>query len=138
MPQSSSNNRRTALSRRGAATVELAFCLPIMLLFLFASYELARANMIRHAADAAAYEGARIAILPNATTDRIENAVDFVLSSVGVVDYTVTITPPTLDNSVEKVRVEVAIPFRTNTTVSAFFVNDPNFLGHCELSRETF
>ncbi len=138
MSRNSSNTPVRASSRRGAATVELAFCLPIMLLFLFASYELARANMIRHAADAAAYEGARVAILPNATPERIQNAVDFVLSSVGVVDYAVTITPPALDNSVEKVRVEVTIPFRTNTTVSSFFVDDPNFLGHCELTRETF
>ena len=125
-------------ARRGTATVELAFCLPVMILFLFASYELSRANMIRHAADAAAYEGARTAILSNATTQEIEDSVGFVLHSVGVSDFTVTVTPAVLDNSVDTVEVEVQVPFRKNTMVSAFFVGDPQFVGQCQLTRETF
>ena len=130
--------RRLLQKSRGAAAVELAFCLPVLFVFLFGSYELCRANMIRHAADAAAYEGARIGILPNATTEQVEDAVGFVLSSVGVSDFSVELIPTVLDNTVTKIRVEVTIPFRGNTNVSTFFIGDPEFLGHCELTRETF
>ena len=59
------NKKRTNNSnRRGALTVEVAICLPLLLITLFGLYELSRANMIRHAVESAAYEGARSGILP--------------------------------------------------------------------------
>jgi Flp pilus assembly protein TadG len=123
--------------RRGALTVEVAICLPVLFLFLFGCYEIAHANMLMHATESAAYEAARVGIVPGAKSEKIRNAAQFVLNSVGVNDFTLTITPDPVDRSTEKVKVEIAVPFRGNSSVPRLFVQDPTFRGECELTRET-
>lgn len=128
--------RRSSRSRVGAVTVEVALCLPVLLLFLFGAYELGRANMLLHATESAAYEGARIGILPGANNAKIEAACESILRSVGVQDFNVIVEPANLNNATEKVKVRVEVPFQNNTTIGTFFVDDPTFQGECELSRE--
>ena len=60
MKHQKNNGRR----RVGALAVEVAMCLPILLMVLFGCYEVARANMLVHATESAAYEGARVGIIP--------------------------------------------------------------------------
>ena len=55
--------------RHGAATVEFAVVLPLLVLLVFGSVELTRGLMLRHSADNAAYEAARTAIVPGATAE---------------------------------------------------------------------
>jgi len=130
----SSSIRRNA--RRGALAVEMALCLPILFLLLFGSFELARANMMLHATESAAYEGARVGIVPGANKTKIEAAVRFVMGSVGVQNFTVTVVPDTILSDTETVEVTVAVPFRENTTFAGFFIKDPTFKGTTLLTRE--
>ena len=123
-------------SRRGALSVEVAICLPILFTFLFGCYEIAHANMLLHATESAAYEAARVGIVPGARPEKIRAAAAFVLNSVGVTNFTVNITPDPISSSSEKVKVEILVPFRGNTSVPSMFVQDPTFHGQCELSRE--
>ena len=132
------NEMKNRTRRTGATVVEVAIVLPILFMFLFASYELARANMLLHATESAAYEGARIGIVPGADKDKIKKAVEFVLNSVGASEFKVIITPNKIDKGTEKVKVRVELSLRKNTTVSRFFVQDPLLVGECELNRETF
>ena len=127
---------RTRRQRRGAAAVELAACLPVLLLVLFGAYEFGRANMLHHVCESAAYEGARIGMVPGANPTKIRNAAQSVLNSVGVRDARIRIIPSVIDNSTPTVRVEIEIPMRTNTIVPVSFSRDAVFTGQCELSRE--
>jgi Flp pilus assembly protein TadG len=128
----------SSIRRGGALTVEMALCLPILITFLFGSYELARANLISHAVDAAAYEGARVGILHGTTQVKIESACAMILNSVGISDFTVTVSPPIINKSTPTVTVDVDVPFRGNTSVTWMFVSDPTFRGTCQLKREVF
>lgn len=123
--------------RSGALTVEVAICLPVLFLFLFACYELAHANMLIHATESAAYEAARVGIVPGARVEKMEDAAEFVLGSVGVKNFNVIVTPNPISSNSEKVRVEILVPFRGNSSVPRMFFQDPTFRGACELSRET-
>ena len=67
MIRSASPNRPPSRTRRGATTVEFAIVAPVFFLFLLASIEFSRLNIIRHTADNAAYEAARIATRGYAT-----------------------------------------------------------------------
>jgi hypothetical protein len=49
-------SRKASNQRKGAAAVELAVTFPILMLVLFALFELTRANMMIHTAEAAAYD----------------------------------------------------------------------------------
>jgi Flp pilus assembly protein TadG len=123
-------------NRRGATAVEVALCLPLLFLFLFASFELASANMLRHACESAAYEGARVGIVPGVTEAKIENAVGFVMGSVGASKYDVTVTPQKIDSNTKKVTVEVEAELRENSIMSHLFIGNLRLRGSCELTRE--
>lgn len=93
--------------------------------------------MIQHGTESAAYEAARRGIVPGATQASIEDSARFVLSSIGISEFDVTIDPPVITNTTERVSVEVTVPFRANTNIPAFFLADPRFRAVCELGRET-
>ena len=123
-------------TRIGATAVEVAICLPILFLFLFSSYELSRGNFLSHAVESAAYEGARVGILPGANKAKIQAAVDFVMKSCGATNYQVTVTPAVLTEETTKVTVEVAVPMQENTNIPSNLLDDPVFRSSCTLTRE--
>ena len=92
--------------------------------------------MMLHATESAAYEGARVGIVPGANKTKIEDAVRFVLGSVGVQDFNVIVVPDVIQADTATVEVTVEVPFRNNTSFSGFFVKDPTFRGTTLLTRE--
>ena len=92
--------------------------------------------MMQHACESAAYEGARVGIVPGVTIERIENAVGFVMGSVGVSTYEVRVSPNKIKDDTEKVTVEVEADLRKNSIMSQLFIKDLRLRGVCELTRE--
>ena len=121
---------------QGAITVEVALCLPILLAVLMGSYELARANMMMHSTESAAYEGARVGIIPGATPEGVRAAVGRILGSVGVTTFDIEVNPAVITNLDEDIEVIVTVPFRDNLRIPTFFMRDPVFRGTCSLKRE--
>ena len=128
--------RRGSHERTGGLAVEMAFCLPVLLMLLFGCFEMAHANMLIHSTESAAYEGARVGIIPGANSEKIKSAAGSVLRSVGINNFTVTVTPDVIRNDTEEVTVEIAVPFKTNTSIPTMYIQDPTFRGSCTLSRE--
>lgn len=83
--------RRTFAS--GLAVVELAICLPILLLILFATIEACSMLQLKQNVQTTAYEGARIGILPGSTTALVESQCQMLLDDRGIVGYTIGISP---------------------------------------------
>jgi Flp pilus assembly protein TadG len=129
---------KSRLRRQGAVAVEFAMVLPLLLLALFAFFEISRASMIQHATEAAAYEGARAGIIPGATQQEVENQVAVVLSSVGVSDFTVNVEQNVPVGDDLKIRVTVNVPFTATTTGSFLFGSGTSFTGQTLLGQETF
>jgi Flp pilus assembly protein TadG len=121
---------------RGALSVEVALTLPVLMLMLFGSYEVARANMLHHAAENAAYEAARAGIIPGATPTRCRDQAAFALRSMGVRNFSVKVVPSSLDRRTPTVGIEVRVPLRGNTLMAPLFFRNTNFRGFCELKRE--
>lgn len=118
----------------GATAVEFALTFPLLMSIVFTSYELTRANMIRHTTEAAAYEGARTGIIPGASNQTVEESVRRVLSSVNVRNFTVNISPA-LSPTVEEVTVTIDVPFGSNFSF-AFFLGNSTLTRSCTLTRE--
>ena len=123
-------------SRRGASTVEFALTAPILFLLLFGGYELSRANMLMHTCEAAAYEGARVGIVPGATSDEVEDAVNQILATVGVKNASVDVEPSDLNSESEFIAVSVQFSFQDNSLLAPAFMGSEPFLRTCELIRE--
>jgi Flp pilus assembly protein TadG len=94
---------------RAAALVEFAVVAPLLLTLLFGIIEYGYVFLVRQTVVHAAREGCRVAVLQSTTdpytevTDRVAD----IMSSVGITNYTVTMTHATLANPEELVRISV-------------------------------
>ena len=128
---------RKAKTRRGVTAVEFALTLPVLILFLFATYELSRANMMIHTAEAAAYEGTRVGIIPGATAQETEQVVRGVLATVGIQDANIEFTPSNFATDSETITVKVSFLFKDNTLIAPFFMGNGAVIEKtCEMMRE--
>ena len=78
-------------------------------MFMAASFEFSRLNVIRHTADNAAYEAARKAIVPGATSAEAVTKANDTLRVVNTVGAVVTVNPTTLGPDTEEVTVTVNV-----------------------------
>ena len=123
--------------RLGAITAEVAICLPVLFLLTFGCLEMAGANMLKHATESAAYEGARIGILPGATQAGVQQAVDKVLDSIGAEGSSIEILPQTITAETEEIEVVVSVPYAPNAWIAPFIIrSNPAFRSSCTLRRE--
>ncbi len=98
------------LSRRGATMVEFALTLPIVMLFFWASIEFARASILQHAIDNAAYEACRAVIVPGGTVAEATIEANRTLSAFSITGATVTVTPNPITEASTQITCQVSAP----------------------------
>jgi Flp pilus assembly protein TadG len=110
--------------RRGTATVELAVCLPLLVILALGAIEATNAIFLKERVTAAAYEGARKATTPGKTTDDATTAAQNVLTQFGISGGTITVTPAvgTATTAGAQVSVSISVPLSSNTCMKSFIV----------------
>ena len=98
--------------RRGAAVVEFAVVVPLFFLLVFAMFEFGRVIMVQQVLTNAAREGARRAILEDATPGEVETLIENYLARSSVPGASVSVTPNPLTGVAfsEPVTVTVTVP----------------------------
>lgn len=125
--------------RRGAVTVELAFAIPILFLFVFASLEFCGMNNLRHTVDNAAYEGARRGIVPGATRADVVAEATRLMATIGARGVIVDVVPATITDETEEVTVTVRVPVAANGwTGPLLFDSAAELVGQCSMLREEY
>jgi len=109
-------------NRAGAALVEFAVCLPLLLILILGSMEATSAIFVRQALTTSAYEGIREAIRIRSTTQGATNRAQAVLTARQIRNSTIRFTPADLQRAPRgsKIIVEVSAPYKVN---SPFFGN---------------
>jgi Flp pilus assembly protein TadG len=79
-----SPNRSSLTRRRGNAILDAAFVLPVLLALTFGSIEYGYFFFVKHSLQGAAREGARAAIVPDATNPKVTAAVAASLNAAGL------------------------------------------------------
>ena len=74
-PAQRTRRPRRSEDRRGAATVEFALTSFIVFFLFMAMIEFARFHIVRHSMDQAVYMGARVGIVPGATSAEVDQTV---------------------------------------------------------------
>ncbi|MGI9430519.1 MAG: TadE/TadG family type IV pilus assembly protein [Bythopirellula sp.] len=128
--------KRVLKHRRGATVVEFAFVAPIFFLLLVASFEFARLNVIRHTADNAAYEAARIAMVPGATAAEAVNEANRIMSIAGARGSNVTVNPANIGPNTQQITVTVDIPLGQNGWITPRFTGSTNMRSQSTLKAE--
>jgi len=124
--------------RAGAAVVEFAIVAPIFFILLLGAFEFSRLNMIRNTASNAAYEAARLAMVPGATADEATDEANRLLGVLGTKNATVTINPATVTELTDEITVDITIPFADNAFMLPFFVGNMNILAQSTLKTERY
>lgn len=122
--------------RRGAMLVEFALTFPVIVLFFFGILEMGRAMLLQHSADTAAYEGARSAMVPGATSTDARNAAIDLLQAANVGTYTITVTPTTIEEDTALISVRVDVPINENSWVIPSFLTDMTLSSEVTLFTE--
>jgi Flp pilus assembly protein TadG len=108
------------------ATVELAICLPVLLITALGMIEVSNVVFVQARSQAAAYEAVRYATRPTtsaalaATATQVTAYCTSMLAQLGVNGATVTVTPANLSGATPQtlVTVSVSVPLSQNTATS--------------------
>lgn len=131
--------RRSATERRtGAATVEFAVCLPLLMLIGFASIETANAMFLKQVLAQSAYEGARVGAQPDADTSKISTRCNDILQARGIKTATVSVTPSNCSDQTAKgtaISVSVSAPATANAIFPLTFFKNSTITKKVVLTR---
>ncbi len=116
-------NKRQKPVRRGAAAVELAVCLPVIVLLVFGSIEASSFIFLKQSLATAAYEGAREAIRNDAVVADGVNSATNILNSRNVNDFGITFPSGDVDRG-EEIVIEVTAPTQTNSPLAGRFITN--------------
>lgn len=130
------NGKQIRSSRCGAVTVEFAIVAPIFFLLVLAAFEFGWLQVMRHTADNAAYEAARVAMVPGATVADAVNKANQILGVVHAHGATVTVNPNPITNSTTQLSVAVDIPMARNGLVLPRFTRATNLHSVSTLQTE--
>ena len=119
---------RAAQSERrdGVAVVELAVCLPVLVLILLATIESCVMLQLQQNVAITAYEGTRIGILQGSSASAVQLQCEMLLDDRNISNYTIIMNPadPATLNEGDLFTVTVEADCAANAVVgSAFFEN---------------
>lgn len=133
-------NRSSQRAQRklGAAIVELALCLPVVLLLTFATVEACHFIHLKQSLKVAAFEGVRVGIVRGADASNVQAQCQLFLDSRGVNEYSLDFAPanPASVPEGDYFRVTVSAPCSANSLFSGWFYDDVVFTEFVEMMAE--
>lgn len=118
--------------RRGAATVEFALTVPLVLLFFFASIEFGRVYMIRQTLQNSVYEAARLGLVPGTPDKKIRQAANSMMRAVSVKKPRVVVAQDD-----ETVTVTIAVNVSDHSWLAPFFFNGKQLTSTLTLNKDS-
>ena len=114
---------RGTVERRGAAAVELAICLPLLVLLVMASIEACTMIFLDHSLTIASYEGVRAGINYDGTNADVLARCNSIINSREIKGAQVTISPSNVANVErgESIAVTVSAPCNLNMVIPPWF-----------------
>ena len=112
--------------RRGAALVEFAVCLPVLMILIMGSMEASSAIFVRQALTISAYEGAREAIRTGATASAATTRAQDVLSARRIRSSTIRFTPSDVQSASRgsTIILEVSATYAANSPFFGSVIQD--------------
>jgi len=109
--------------RRGVAAVEFAVCAPLVLLLTAGAIQMIDAISLKNSLRVAAYEAARVAILPDADTSQTRQRAREVLAARNVNDAVIAFDPSDVSHATSgnPIRVRIGAPASSNSILPDWF-----------------
>jgi Flp pilus assembly protein TadG len=125
-------------NRNALATVELAVCLPVIMVLVFAAIECCSMIFVDQAIHAATYEGARAAIQNSSDAAKVQQRAQQVLEGHGIVGATISCEPANVAAVAngETITVVVSVPCDANRISPVFFLGNRNLEARTTMAKE--
>ncbi len=132
------SHRQARSLRSGVAVVELAVCLPVLTLITLATIESSAMIFLQQSLSIAAYEGARVALVPTSTEENTRYQAELILAGRQVQGATVTVTPNNYDLSPAGTWIQVvaSAPFAQNSLAGGWLFNGNTLTATVEMMKE--
>jgi Flp pilus assembly protein TadG len=124
--------------RTGVAAVEFAIISPLMIVFVLAIIEITNAIYLQQSLTIAAYEGARVALLPGTGQTNVKAASNRILDARKISGATISIEPSTFDTEPfgANIKVDVQAPLAENGLFNRLFSSTQNFSASVTMMKE--
>ena len=111
------------IDRRGAAVTEFAVILPVFVLIVLATIEATSMVFLQQTLEIAAYESARVALVPGSDAGNVGAAANSILGNRKVVDATVSVTPSNFESHPygTAITVNVTADCEKNAALASWF-----------------
>ncbi len=138
VPARNQLRKRFRIRRRriGAFTVEFAICSGLFFMVLLSGFEFARFMYARHSIEQAAYEAARIGIVPGKTPSQVVAKATQILTATGVRNATITVTPAAFTTSTSTVTVTIRCKYSDNSWLKPVFLGNSDMVSAMTLDHE--
>ena len=125
-------------SRRGVAAVELAVCLPVLVLLVFCSIEACSMIFVKQSLAAASYEAARLATKQTADRTDVLAAAETILNARDIRGADVTLTPndPGAADRGTDLLVTITAPSDVNSALLGRFLPARQVTASCFMVKE--
>lgn len=132
------SKRRQQDQRNGVAAVELATCLPLILLLTLATVQATQMFYLRQTLTVSAYEGIREAVDHKTTDAQVRAACNRILDDRGVQNATIDVSPSDYLTAPPEtwITVTVSAPSNSNSPVRGWFFKDKTIQGAATFMKE--
>ena len=122
----------------GVAAVEFAVIAPVLVFFIFGIIEITSGIYLKQSLTIAAYEGARVALIPDSNSENVAAACDRILQSRGIQGAQIGITPASFQDAAfgQAIRVQVSAPVDRNVIFSRFFSSTEDLTASVTMMKE--
>lgn len=132
------NRQQRNNQHRGVAVVELAVCLPVLMLIVIATIESSAMIFLQQSLSITAYEGARVSLSPGATAQDVADQCDLLMQSREIKKGTVRVTPLNLASvpAGDWISVEVNAPFGDNSLMGGWLFSEKLITSNVQMMKE--
>ncbi len=115
--------RSTRRLHTGAAIVEVALTLPILVLISLATLDTCKVLLVRQSAKVAAFECARVGIIPGVELAQVKGLCQSILASRGISNFSFALSVADLKQlrKGDLLKVTVSVPANTNSLSTSWF-----------------
>jgi Flp pilus assembly protein TadG len=126
-------------NRRGAAAVEFAVVLPVVVFLFLGAVELSRGVMVDHSLQEAARAGCRMYSVATTTQQEVDDIIAVCMADAGVANYDVVFDPATksgIDTEMEPVTVTISVPYSDVAWLSPRYLSGATITASCTLPAD--
>ncbi len=130
--------RGRGILRRAVAAVELAVCLPLLVLLVFGSIETCSAIFLKQSLHTAAYEAMRVAVQEDATTEEAVARGAAILDQREVQNFQILFTPNDVVSARrgDELKVDVSARLSSNTSLVRLYAQATDITSSLVMSKE--